>query len=242
MALNFINLVVGLFFLLGFFLAIKNGNNKKLISFSIASAFIVLIILLFVDIMPEVLELLEDSSWVYIIIGVVIGFGILFLLDKLFPHHDHYEEINTHENHLNHIGIMTSIALIIHNIVEGIGIYTVLQNDFKSGLIYALGVGVHNIPFGIQITLMFDNKKEKFKLYTFIGLLTISTFIGGLLLVLFNNLLTSFALGMLLSITVGMIIYLVIFELFIELKESFNKYSMYGLITGLLLMMIGVLL
>ena len=57
---------------------------------------------------------------------------------------------------------------------------------------------------------------------------------------IFNDLLTENVLGFLLSITIGMILYLIFNELLVELKENFNKYSIYGIIFGVLLMLIGV--
>ena len=135
---------------------------------------------------------------------------------------------------------MTSLALIIHNIVEGMSIYGVSQSDLKTGLIYAIGVGLHNIPLGIEITAMFDKKESK-KMWTWLILLTISTFIGGLIIFILKDTLSDFLLGSLLSITIGMILYLVFNELLVELKENFNKFSLYGLLIGIILMLIGVI-
>lgn len=237
-----LTLFAGLFFLVGVIIALVGKNNKNLTNFSIGMAFVVLIILLLVDILPECLELFTDYKWMSIIGGVLIGIGVLLVIERVVPHHDHFKEKKHHEYHLNHIGIMTSVALIIHNIVEGIGIYGVASTGLKVGLIYALGVGMHNIPFGIEITAMFDQKSDKKNMIFYITILTLSTFIGGLLVFIFKDLLTDFVLGSLLSVTMGMILYLVFGELFTELKENFNKYSVYGIICGVLFMLIGLVI
>lgn len=239
---NLINLVVGLFFLIGAFIALKVKNNKDLVNFSIGMAFIVLIILLITDIVPETVESFDEYRYLYILSGILIGSGLLFLLEKLVPHHDHFEEKKKHhhEEHLKHIGTMTALALIIHNLVEGMSIYGVVNSDLKAGLIYALGVGMHNIPFGIEITAFFEHEKNNKKKWIFLTILSLSTFIGGGVLFIFNDLLTENVLGFLLSITIGMILYLIFNELLVELKENFNKYSIYGIIFGVLLMLIGV--
>ena len=235
-------LMAGLFFLIGVFITLKIPNNTKLIKFSVGMAFSVLLLLLIFDILPDCLSLFTDYKFLSIFGGILIGIGILLLLEKVIPHHDHFKEKTHHENHLNHIGIMTSIALIIHNIVEGIGIYGVAATSITSGLIYAIGVGMHNIPFGIEITAMLNEKNNKKQMIIYIVLLTMSTFIGGLIIFAFNNLLTNFVLGSLLSVTMGMVLYLLFGELFVELKEKFNKYSFYGILVGILLMMIGVVI
>ena len=236
-----LTLIAGLFFLIGVVINKINKGNKKVISFSIGMAFSSLILLLITDIVPETFELLENI--IYILAGILIGIGLLLSLEKLVPHHDHFEESKKHhhENHLEHIGIMTSLALIIHNIVEGIGIYSIANSSIKAGIIYAIAVGMHNIPFGLEITTMLNKSHNKHK-DIYIIILTLSTFIGGLLTMIFKDLLTNFVLGILLSITIGMILYLLLAELITEIKENWNRETVLGIITGILIIIIGGLI
>lgn len=234
-----ITLFAGAFFLVGTLIALYVKNDKKLISFSIGISFIVLILLIFVDILPEVLELFNNNKYFHIIGGVLLGLGILLLIEKVVPHH-HDEEHHNHNN-LVHVGVMTAIAIIIHNIIEGASIYSVALASYKSGLIYAFGVALHNVPFGIKITAMLKEEK-KYIMWIYITLLTTSTFMGGLFVHIFSGFLSNMAIGYLLSITIGMIIYIVFFELLKLLKENFDKYSIYGIITGIILIIIGVII
>ena len=232
-----LTLIAGLFFLIGVVINKMNKGSKKVICFSIGMAFSSLILLLIIDIIPETFELLDNK--IYIISGALIGVGILLLLEKLVPHHDHFEESKKHhhENHLEHIGIMTSLALIIHNIVEGIGIYGITTSSVKSGIIYSIAVGMHNIPFGLEISTMLNKHKK-----IYIIILTLSTFIGGLFTMLFKESLTDFVQGILLSVTIGMILYLLLAELLTELKENWHKETIFGIITGILIIIIGGLI
>lgn len=235
-----ITFVVGLFFFVGALISLFIKNKKNLISFSLGISFIVMILLVIMDILPECLELFTSYKFLGIGGGILLGIGVLMLLDKLVPHHhDHSKHEYEHE-HLTHLGVMTSIAIIIHNIVEGIGIGAIVETSLTTGIIYALGVSLHNIPFGIKITAMLSENKKKMWIY--ITLLTLSTFVGGLLVFGFKDLLSDFLLGSLLSITIGMIIYIVFFELFTELKESFNKYSVLGILTGIIIMLLGLVI
>ena len=235
------NLIAGLFFLIGVFISLKNKKNKSLINISIASAFVVLIYLLIFDIVPEAIEMITEGKRYLIVLGIIIGFSIIFALEKLIPNHSHFENINHHEKHLNHIGIVTSLALILHNIVEGMSIYAITSSDLKSGLLCLFGVGMHNIPFGIEITTLLDKENNK-KKWIYLLLLTFSTFIGGLIILLFENYMTDTILGFMLSISIGMILYLLIFELFTELKENFNKSSIIGILIGFIIMIIGLII
>ena len=94
--------------------------------FTTSLAFIVMLGLLFLDLIPEVIE----TKNIYLIIPIVIGFLILIVLDRIIPHHHHEHSDSScdkveHELHLNHIGIITIIALAIHNMIEGIALYSV---------------------------------------------------------------------------------------------------------------------
>lgn len=235
-------LVAGLFFLVGALLALFEKNKKGLIEFSIGLSFSVMVFLLAFDIVPEIKELLEDKGAIFMYIFIIIGIIILKLVDMLVPHHDHDEEIKTHERHLKHIGIISALALVIHNIIEGMGIYNIAAYDFKAGLLMAIGVGLHNIPFGIEITAtLSETKKSKKSTIMSITLLTLSTVLGGLVMMVFKTI-DDFILGSLMSLTVGMIIYLVLFELLIELGASKNrKYSVAGLLAGVIFML-GVMI
>ena len=202
-----ITALAGIFFLVGALCAFFGKNKKGLIDFSIGMAFSVMLILLAFDIVPEVNELLESKNSIFMYIFIIIGIVMLKLIDMLIPHHDHDAEIKHHERHLKHIGIISSLALIIHNVIEGMSVYSMASLDSKTGLLMAIGVGLHNIPFGIEITATLNETKKNNR-YTFISiiLLTISTLFGGLIMMMFDSV-SNFTLGCLMSLTIGMIIY-----------------------------------
>jgi len=231
--------IAGLFFLVGAILAISIKKKKGVVEFSLGLSFSVIILLLAFDIVPEILGLLEEKGTIFMYVFIIIGIVMMKLLDLLVPHHNHEEEIKTHERHLKHIGIISTLALIVHNIIEGIGIYNVALNDTKAGILLAIGVGLHNIPFGMEITATLnETKKEKLHIALYIILLTLSTVFGGLIMLVFKAV-SEFVLGSLMSLTVGMIIYLVLFELLGELLSiKDKKYSRWGLIVGIVFMII----
>ncbi len=238
-----VTLIAGCFFLLGALLAYFGKHRKGLVEFSIGLSFSVMLLLLAFDIVPEILELLEDKGTIFMYVFIIIGIVMLKLIDMLVPHHDHDEEIKTHDRHLKHIGIISTLAIVIHNVIEGMGIYNMASIDFKAGLLMAIGVGMHNIPFGIEITAtLSETKKNKKYVLLNIFLLTVSTVLGGIVMMIFGSV-SDFVLGSLMSLTIGMIIYLVLFELLLELGASKNKkYSTMGLIAGVIFMVIVLII
>lgn len=234
--------IAGLFFLIGALLAFFGKNKKGLIDFSIGIAFSVMIMLLAFDIVPEITEALGKNSikmYIFIIIGIVM----LKLIDLLVPHHDHDAEIKHHERHLKHIGLISSLALIIHNIIEGIGIYNIALLDARAGLMMAIGVGLHNIPFGIEITATLNETKKNTKeVWLNLIILSISTLFGALIMLTVGTI-SEVTIGCLMSLTVGMIIYLVLFELLVELISTKNrKYSTIGIIIGVLFSVLNIII
>ena len=187
------------------------------------------------DLLPECLELVDNK--VIILLYALIGIGLLKLLDLFIPDHEH--ESNK-KDHMEHIGLISFIALFIHNIIESTAIYTTSLTNTSLGLMMAIGVSFHNIPLGIQISSMIKNKEEKLLLIT--GL-TFSSLVGIILLNLLKITLSNSVLCVLISVTLGMLVYISLFELLCEVKENIKKKELQlGIICGIILVIISKLI
>ncbi len=245
----FLTLFAGVFFIVGYLLTIIIKKTNKLCDFTNGMAFSVMIILGMLELSPEVWDSFTSyyNNNIFLalaltLLSIFVGIIIIKLIDKLIPHHNHYEEKQNHHNHLYHIGIITFISLIIHNLIEGMGIYHLGTVDYKSGILVAFGIGLHNLPFGIQLGAIMKDEKKYTKTILMITGLALSMTIGGLLMFIIGeiNLLVN---GVLIGITLGMIIYLIIFELLVEIKESKNKKLTYlGILVGIILMVLSNLI
>lgn len=235
----FYTVLTGLFFLVGI-IVLKYTKNKESMSLFITSlAFIVMFSLLFIDLLPEIIE----ANNIYLILPIIIGFIILIILAKLVPHHHHkhHEENDDevdHNLHLNHIGIVTIIALGIHNLLEGLTLYNLTLNSYTGGLLMMISISLHNIPLGFQIGNSLRTYKNS---HILILLLCLSSLFGALIIIVFGEL-SEAVINILLSITFGMLLYILIFELFNEIKSSFKKKEViYGIIVGVILLVITFL-
>ena len=232
--------LTGLFFLIGI-LALRKAKNKESLSlFTISLAFVVMLGLLLFDLLPEIIE----THKIYLIIPVCLGFFILIFLDKLIPHHHHEHtekhcDKNDHDLHLNHIGIITILALAIHNMLEGLTLYSITLNSIKFGLLMMVSISFHNIPLGFQIGNSLENKKYSKLLILF---LCLSSLVGSLIIIIFGNL-NKAVIDILLSLTFGMLLYILIFELFNEIKSSFRKkMTLYGIMIGIVILLFTYLI
>lgn len=231
-----LTIITGLFFLIGI-ICLKNSKNQEKASlFTMALAFIVMGGLLIFDLLPELIE----AKNILLIVPLIIGFLTLIILDKLIPHHHHEHsdshcDKQDHNLHLNHIGIVTIIALAIHNMIEGLTLYNVTLNSIKAGILMMISISLHNIPLGFQIGNSLKDKKNSNLLIAF---LCVSSFLGALIMIIFGSL-DEVIISNLLAITFGMLLYILIFELFNEIKGAFRKKeTIYGIILGVIILIV----
>ena len=248
----FLTLALGLFILLGTLIVFITKNNEKFISFSLALALGVMSSLSVLELFPEAYHHLDEymnSKWTFLIVLGFTLFGLLLLklLDECIPHHaddeGHHHSKKEHMKHLYHISIVSSIALILHNIIEGMAVFGTAASSVSVGLLVGLGVGLHNIPMGMVIASTYYKSSGSVKKTILISLLiSISTFFGGIVMILLNDIvLNDLVLGILLSITLGMLIYIVIFELLGQVIHSKHKReTIIGIILGILLLAISM--
>ncbi len=245
--------LVGLFILLGSICGIYFESNKKFTDFSISMAFGVIISLIILEIIPESFEILNNQLGIIrailaIIILSLIGIILLKLLDIFIPHHEHefhthhkHKDEKYHNEHLFHIGIVSSIGVIIHNIIEGMSLYLVSSTNIVFGLLLCIGIGLHNIPMGLIIssTLYSSNNSNK-KILKISLIVSLTTFIGGLIIFFIGGV-SQLIEGILLGLTLGMLIYISLFELFHQIYHMKDKkITIIGTVIGIILLIISI--
>ena len=236
-----ITFILGIFFIIGA-LVIKFSKNTHFIeNMSVSIALGAMTSLVIFDLLPEMLEHMEGVSIFWLILLIILGVVLLKVLDLFIPEHDHEHSLHhdCSEENLVHIGIVSLVAIVLHNVIEGMAVYSLSIESLKVGILVALGVGLHNIPMGMIIasTLEHEDKKKKMIAY---GLATFSTFIGGLIMALISSFITDFVIGILICITLGMILYIVLFELLPHvLHGEHKKQSIIGIIVGILVIIVS---
>lgn len=241
-----ITLVLGIFILIGALIALIVKKKEKVVEFSIGLAFGVMIMLMITHLIPEVIEHL-DIKYIYIfIIGTIIGYFILKILDKFIPDHDDEDEKLTKKelnDNLVHIGIVTSLALVLHNIIEGMAVYSTILTDVHLGIAMALGIGFHNIPLGMVIAGAFHQSNQNIsKTILSVLFVSLSTFTGGIIMFLLNlQSINVIILGLLLSITLGILVFITFNELLPRIKATkTKKATLIGITIGVLIQIISL--
>lgn len=247
-----ITILLGIFLLAGVLVVKLAKNSEKVEQLSISIALGTMFSLVAIELIPDVMEtfVLGDSfsGWnlAIAIIAIVVGVGLFKILDHFIPdHEEHDDKEEEHENtseNMIHIGIISAVAIILHNIVEGMAVYSITSDSLKDGILVAIGVGLHNIPMGMLMYSTLE-KESRVKRVVILALAAVSTFVGGLLMAFISPILSELFIGILICLALGMLIYIIFFELIPHLIHTKNKWlSVIGILAGVLVIIISTFL
>lgn len=235
----------------------QKRTNSKFLCVGLGFSAGVMIYLSFVEILPESVEYLQryyspNKASLIQIGGFFLGVLVIALIDRLIPSQDNPHHIpdlldlsKESSAPLLRTGILSAIAITIHNIPEGLATFTSYMVDPQVGISIAFAVAIHNIPEGIAVAvpLYFATGKRKKSLLiaTLSGLTEVfGALLGLLLFSLFN---TDIMLALVFASTAGVMIYIS----FDELLPTAQKYgehhlSLYGMLAGMGVMALSLLL
>ncbi len=151
----------------------------------------------FLHLLPEAIKNIHDTSHVFIY--VIIGFIFFFILEKYF----YWRHCHTENCEIHTFTYMNLAGDAIHNFVDGLIIGTSFTVNIQFGLITTLAIILHEIPqelgdFGVLLYGGFTKKKAL--LFNFFSATTaiLGTMIGyyfGHSIHIFSELLLPFAAG-----------------------------------------------
>lgn len=237
-----ITFLAGLSVLLGaLFVRLTESKRETVEHISLSMALAALLALLVFDIVPELKESVESGGIALALGMVAAGVLLLIVLDRFVPDHEDTEE-NHDSGNAVHIGLLSALALIVHNIVEGMSVYSVLGNDLSDGIIFAIGISLHNIPMGMMIFSTMAEQSKKGKAAVTLSV-TLSTLAGGLIMFFLSGHLPEAAATALLAVACGMIVYIVFLELLPHVIRTRDRLqSVIGAVLGFALVFASVLI
>ena len=218
-------------------------RNNKIIAVSLSFAAGVMICVSLVDLIPNSYKMILDDIRVFpkimlTLIFVVIGIIISMLIDKYLP--DNYS--NKDKNGLYKIGIISMVAIILHNIPEGIATFITSSNNIKLGITLSLAIALHNIPEGISIAVpIYHSTNNKIKAILYALISGMSEVIGSIMAYLFLvPLINEHIMASLYAIIAGIMIHISVYELIPgAYKESTLKNVLKYFLIGAIVMIIS---
>ena len=221
---------------------VKIKNKNKIIASSCSFASGVMICVSIIDLIPESIEYLREYfsggliilfCFIFIFIGIIVSMFMDKTVDKF-----------SDGNNLFKVGILSMIAIILHNIPEGIVTFIVSNKSIMLGISLCIAIALHNIPEGISIAVpIYYSTKSKFKAIMYTLVSALSELIGAIITYLFlGKFINDMILGFILSFTAGIMIQISFNKLLPTGNDYNKKSSKTFFIIGFLFMIISLLL
>lgn len=236
-------------------------DNLKALSVGLGFSAGVMIFLSFTEIIQGATKLLSEffphaANWL-VLVGFFCGILTAVMIDYFIPDHIDEDLFGNNDNcsiedtvcHHNHrikrAGLLTAVAIAIHNFPEGIATFFVASQNLTIGATVAIAIGLHNIPEGIAVALPIYHATGKKRLaiwYTFLS--GISEPIGALVgLFIMQTFLPQMAVGFLFAAVAGIMVY-ISFDTLLPLSREYGDghYSVFGIMSGIFFIWVSLLL
>jgi len=243
----------------GILVFFTDKNNHKILSASLGFSAGVMIYISFVELLAEARHTLiscypgtRTGEWLTIIF-FLIGMLVTLIIDKLVPEQENPHEIkelgDKTDSHggLYRIGVMSAIAITIHNFTEGIATFVSGMQSLELGIPIAIAVAIHNIPEGISVAVpVYYSTGDRRKAFRFSFLSGLSEPLGAVIIYFVFRLLQineiDLFFGYILSFVAGIMVFISIDEL-LPGAEKYGEHhlSIYGLIAGMAIMAVSLM-
>ncbi len=160
--------------------------------------------------------------------GIGVGVLALALFDHIIMH-----RVSTHDS-LFALGYLVMLGIALHDLPEGMAIALGSEMKARTGMVIAMGIAIHNIPEGMAIAaplLMGGMRRLKIFNQTFlVGLITpLGTLLGCMVAASVPRF-----MPLLLGFASGVMIYLVIFQLWPQARGRGTKTRWWGFWAGMI--------
>ena len=202
-----------------------------------------------------------------VLVAFFIGMGIITLIDFVIPEYENPHEAsglsleaktaavgrmeeNSSENALHKLGILSALAIAIHNFPEGIATFIGALNDPQMGVGITFAISIHNIPEGIAVAIpIYYATKSKGKALLYATLSGLSEVAGAIICIAVTSIFginitgESIAFPLILAAVAGIMIYISLDEL-LPTAEKYGKHhiAIAGVVAGMAIMGISLLI
>ena len=220
----------------------------------------VMIYIALVEILPNAQESLRQDlgkSGAWAAMASFFG-GVLLiaLIDKFVPGYENPHEPRLVEDmddaaaaarqqKLHRMGVMTAVAIALHNFPEGLATFAAALKDPRLGVAMAAAVAIHNIPEGIAVSVpVYYATGDRKKAFVYSFLSGLAEPLGALAAFGLLRLIPGLAMtGVMFAAVAGMMVFLSLDELLPAAREYGEHHlSIYGLVGGMAVMAVSLAL
>jgi ZIP family zinc transporter len=219
------------------------------LSFSLGFSGGAMIYISFLELLPRAFASVGDVRSVIVFFA---GIAFIGLIDMLIPEMEnphHYKApsdvVEFQDQALMRTGLLTALAIGIHNFPEGLATFGAALSDLRIGAVMAVAIAIHNIPEGISVSVPFlyaTKSRNKAFAYSFLSGLAepLGAMIGFLVLLPFMS---ERLLASLLAFVAGIMVYISMDELLpVAHKYGHSHIAVVGIVSGMLVMAVSLLL
>lgn len=173
------------------------------------------------------------------------GILVVALIDKIIPTNISAPDKTVGSSNLMHMGVLTALAIAIHNFPEGIATFISALQEPTVAIPIVIAIAIHNIPEGVAVAVPIykaTGSKSKAFFYSLFSGLTEP--IGGILAgAVLMPVINDFIFGIIFASVAGIMVYISINELLPAAREyGKGNISTAGFILGMAVMATSLLL
>lgn len=221
----------------------KFKDKNSFIAFALSFSLSVMISLSIFELLPD--SFITLSSRFGLLVGIIFT-TVMFLIGKfLVTKINKKLALLQNKDNLYRVGLLSMIALMLHNFPEGIATFMASYNDLSAGISLGIAIMLHNIPEGISISVPIyyaTGSKKRGVIYSLIS--GLAEPLGAILaFIVLKNYINEITIALVLVIVAGIMITISINEMLPEVN-SYNKknISILGMIIGVILVIVNLLL
>ena len=185
-------------------------------------------------------------TFVFFFVGILVAIMIDYFIpdhieEDLFSEHPHCN----HKHKIKRAGLITAIAVAVHNFPEGLATFLVSSHDLSLGIPVSIAIAIHNIPEGIAVALPIyhsTGKKRYAIWYSFLS--GISEPIAGLVGILcLKMFMPEWMVGAMFAAVAGIMVY-ISFDTLLPMAREYgeNHHVITGIIAGMFVIGLSLLI
>ncbi|NLX82852.1 MAG: zinc transporter ZupT [Clostridiales bacterium] len=240
----------------GAFVFFAKTIDRRVLAVSLGLSAGVMIYVSLVEMLPESRQMIaqvhgDKSGLLYSLIAFFGGILLIAIIDKLIPCEENPHEMvcpvpakpSLHDSRLKRTGLLTAMAIAIHNFPEGMAAFVSATQSLKLAIPIVAAIAIHNIPEGISISMpIFYATGSRRIAMRYSILAGLAEPLGALIAFLILRPFMSVVLqGVLFAGTAGVMIFISLDELLPSAQlYGEHHYSMYGLVLGMAIMALSL--
>ena len=256
----FLTLLAGLSTGIGSGIAmVARRTNRRFLSVSLGFSAGVMIYVSMIEIFVKAREALtgqlglRGGSWATVA-AFFGGMLVIAIIDKAIPSEENPHEVKSVEeenaapskpDRLLRMGVFTALAVAIHNFPEGLATFVSALQEPGVAIPVVVAIAIHNIPEGIAVSVPIyqaTGSRRKAFVYSFCSGLAepLGALLGWLVL---RPVMNDTVFGVLFAGVAGIMVFISFDELLPAAREYGEHHlSLYGLISGMVVMAVSLLL